>query len=110
MQNPKVSDNEKETIVEDGTLLDGTLVSSCSVVVNGKIRGEVTAPSLRVNATGSVHGKAKVDQIVSTGELSGEFEADLVQLAGVVRDETVLRANSLEVRLARTRRPPSGLR
>jgi cytoskeletal protein CcmA (bactofilin family) len=100
MQNPKVPDNEKETIVEDGTLLDGTLVSSCGIVVNGKIRGEVTAPSLRVNGTGSVHGKAKVDQIVSRGELSGEFEADLVQLAGVVRDETVLRANSLEVQLA----------
>jgi len=90
MQNPKVPDNEKKTIVEEGTLLDGTLVSSCGIVVNGKIRGEVTAPSLRVNGTGSVHGKAKVDQIVSTGELSGEFEADLVQLAGVVRDETVL--------------------
>lgn len=100
MQNPKVLDADKQTIVEDGTILDGTLVSSCAIVVSGKVRGEVTAPSLRVNGTGSVHGKAKVDQIVSAGELSGDFEADVVKLAGVVRDETMLRANSLEVHLA----------
>jgi cytoskeletal protein CcmA (bactofilin family) len=100
MQNPKVPNADKRTVVEEGTLLDGSLVSSCAIVVNGEIRGEVTAPSLQVNGTGSVKGKAKVDQIVSAGELSGDFEADLVQLAGVVRDGTILRANSLEVHLA----------
>jgi len=99
MQSPKMADTEKRTIVEEGTHLKGSLVSSCPVVVNGRLDGEMIGPSLRVNGTGSVHGKAKVDQIMSEGELSGEFEADLMQLSGVVQDETIVRAKSLEVKL-----------
>jgi cytoskeletal protein CcmA (bactofilin family) len=100
MQSPKTADTEKRTIVEDGTHLKGSLASTCAIVVNGTIDGEVTGPSLRVNGTGSVRGKVKVDQLASEGELSGEFEADLVQLSGVVRDETIVRAKSLEVKLS----------
>jgi hypothetical protein len=36
----------------------------------------------------------------SQGELSGEFDADTLQLSGVVKDKTVVRAKSLEVKLA----------
>jgi hypothetical protein len=86
--------------VEDGTRLDGSLISNCPIEVNGKIEGEVTAPSLRINDTGSVRGKVKVDEIESKGEMSGEFEADVVRLAGVLRDDSILRAKSLEVKLA----------
>jgi len=38
---------------------------------------------------------------VRGGELAGEFDADMVQLSGRVRDKTKIRAQSLEVRLKR---------
>jgi hypothetical protein len=55
-----------------------------------------------VSATGAVHGRAKVGAVRSEGELSGEFDAESVELAGSVRDNTVIRARSLEVKLAST--------
>ena len=51
-----------------------------------------------------MHGKVKVGEIRSQGELAGEFDADIVQLSGTVKDNTVIRAKSLEVKLA----PPNG--
>jgi cytoskeletal protein CcmA (bactofilin family) len=90
----------KRTLVEEGTQFKGSLSSSCPIVVRGRIDGDVSAPSLQVSSTGAVHGKVKVGSIESEGELSGEFDADVIQLSGVVRDKTVVRAKSLEVKLA----------
>ena len=47
-----------------------------------------------------MHGKVKVGEMQSQGELAGEFDADVVQLSGTVKDNTVIRAKSLEVKLA----------
>src|SRR5205814_4865169 len=90
----------KRTLVEEGTQFTGTLSSSCPIVVKGRIDGDISAPSLQVSSTGSVHGKVKVGAIESQGELSGEFDADVIQLSGTVKDKTVVRAKSLEVKLA----------
>ena len=49
---------------------------------------------------GAVHGKVKVGEIRSQGELAGEFDADVVVLSGTIKDNTVIRAKSLEVKLA----------
>jgi cytoskeletal protein CcmA (bactofilin family) len=89
----------KRTLIEDGTDFNGTLSSTCPIVVNGRVEGEVSGPSLHVSTTGSVSGKVKVKQIRSEGELSGEFDADEVQLSGRVKDATVIRARSLEAKL-----------
>jgi cytoskeletal protein CcmA (bactofilin family) len=89
----------KKTLVEEGTQFKGSLSSSCPIVVRGKIEGDVTAPSLQVSATGAVHGKVKVGEVQSQGELAGEIDADVVQLSGSVKDKTVVRAKSLEVKL-----------
>ena len=89
----------KQTLVEEGTHFKGSLASNCPVVVRGKIEGDVAAPSLNVSASGSVHGTVKVTDLRSAGELLGDFEAETVQLSGVVKDKTKLRAKSLEVRL-----------
>jgi cytoskeletal protein CcmA (bactofilin family) len=93
----------KHTIVEEGSSFKGTLTSSCPIHVHGRIEGEVETPALTVSATGAVHGRAKVGEVRSQGELSGEFDADSVELAGTVRDNTVIRARSLEVKLSSTR-------
>jgi cytoskeletal protein CcmA (bactofilin family) len=91
---------DRRTIVEEGTTFKGKLESSCPVLVSGRIEGDLAAPSLSVSATGAVQGKVHVASLQSEGELCGEFEADRVQLAGVVRDHTVIRAQTLEIKLA----------
>jgi cytoskeletal protein CcmA (bactofilin family) len=98
--NLKDGDSDKKTLVEDGTQFKGAIDSIVPIVVRGKIEGEVRAPSLRINETGSVRGRVTVQEIVSDGELSGELDADLVQLSGVVKDKTIIRAKSLQVKLA----------
>ena len=95
--------NEKRTIVEEGTRFKGTLSSSCPVDVRGRVDGEIETPALTVSASGAVHGQAKVGSVRSDGELSGEFDADTVQLSGVVRDNTVIRARALDVKLSSER-------
>jgi cytoskeletal protein CcmA (bactofilin family) len=98
MSEPKQT--EKRTLVEEGTELKGSLTSTCPVLVRGRIEGDVKAPSLTVSPTGSVSGKAHVGELQAEGELSGEFDADVVQLSGKVQDRTVIRAKTLSVQLA----------
>jgi len=102
MNDPKagVRPTDKKTLVEEGTKFKGTLSSSCPIVVRGTIEGEITGPSLVVSASGSVSGVVKVDEIQSEGELAGEYDAHTVQLSGTIKDKTVIRAKSLEVKLS----------
>ena len=91
----------KRTLIEEGTELKGTLTSSCPIVVMGRVEGEMKGPSVEVTETGVLSGKAKVAELRSRGELAGEFDADVVELSGRVRDKSVIRAASLEVSLKR---------
>jgi cytoskeletal protein CcmA (bactofilin family) len=90
----------KHTIVEEGSRFKGSLASDCPVDVRGRIDGEIETPALTVSASGAVHGQAKVTSLRSEGELSGTFDADTVELAGKVRDNTVIRAHKIALRLA----------
>jgi cytoskeletal protein CcmA (bactofilin family) len=94
-----MSDSPKQTILEDGTEFDGSVKSKCPITVSGKLKGEVSAPALTITASGSVHGQVKVSHLKSQGELSGEIDAENVELAGKVNDQTTIRATSLEVTL-----------
>lgn len=89
----------KQTIVEDGTELRGTIASTCPVVVRGRVEGEIDTPALLISENGAVHGRVKVGSLRSQGEISGEFDAETVELAGRVKDNTIIRAKSLEVKL-----------
>ena len=91
--------NGRKTLVEEGTQFKGSLSSDCPIEVKGRIEGDLSAPALAVSTSGAVHGRVKVGQIQSQGELAGEFDADVVQLSGTVKDNTVIRAKSLEVKL-----------
>jgi cytoskeletal protein CcmA (bactofilin family) len=104
MTDQRSSAGGKKTLVEEGTQFKGALSSNCPVEVKGRVEGEVTAPALSVSETGAVHGKIKVGELNSQGELAGEFDADVVQLSGMIKDSTIIRAKSLEVKLA----APSG--
>jgi cytoskeletal protein CcmA (bactofilin family) len=92
--------SDKRTLVEEGTQLEGSLTSTCPVLVRGKIEGKVNAPALTVSPSGSVSGKVKVGELQAEGQISGEFDADVVQLSGTVHDRTVIRAKTLSVQLA----------
>ncbi len=100
MTDAKNTTNDRKTLVEEGTQFKGSLSSNCPIDVRGRIEGDVTAPALSVAAGGAVHGKVKVGEIRSQGELAGEFDADVVQLSGTIKDNTVIRAKSLEVKLS----------
>lgn len=90
----------RHTVVEEGTEFKGALTSSCPIDVRGRVEGDIATPALTVSTTGAVHGRVKVGSVRSEGELSGEFDAESVELAGKVRDNTVIRARSLEVKLS----------
>jgi cytoskeletal protein CcmA (bactofilin family) len=93
----------KITVVEEGTEFRGTLTSSCPIDVRGRVEGDLQTPALTVSASGAVHGRVKVGEVRSEGEISGEFDADKIELAGTVRDNTVIRARSLDVKIASSR-------
>jgi cytoskeletal protein CcmA (bactofilin family) len=102
MADPKMAEapaSGKKTLVEEGTEFRGSMVSKCPVVVSGKVDGEVHAPSLTVSASGGVYGKVRVGEILSEGEIAGEFEAETVRLSGRVNNNTLIRARSIEVNL-----------
>jgi cytoskeletal protein CcmA (bactofilin family) len=90
----------KQTVIEDGTEFEGVVVSLSGLAVSGKLKGEVTAPALTVERSGTVDGRVRVEKLVSHGQLSGEIEAESVELGGRVGDRTILRANEIEVKLS----------
>jgi cytoskeletal protein CcmA (bactofilin family) len=90
----------KETLIEQGTEFKGSFASDCPIVVKGRVEGDISAPSLVVSRTGAVSGMVKVKELRSEGELAGEYDADSISLSGRVKDQTVIRARVLEVKLA----------
>lgn len=90
----------KQTLIEDDTEFKGKLSSKCPVVVKGTVDGEVAGPSLHVSSTGTVTGNVKVTELRSEGTIGGEFDAENIHLAGTVKNNTVIKARSLEVKLA----------
>lgn len=99
METQKASDMNRLTVVEEGTEFRGSMTSSCSVIVKGKIAGDLTSPALTVTPSGVVSGKVKVGTLASQGEIAGEFEAEHAHLSGRVSDATIVRAKTLEVKL-----------
>lgn len=89
----------KQTLLEEGTVFKGTLKSSCPIVVNGTIEGEVTAPEITITRTGTVLGTIKAKTLRSYGMLAGNVDAGDVFLFGAVRSNTVIKARALEVKL-----------
>lgn len=97
----------KQTVIEHGTEFEGSISSSCNILLSGKFKGELLAPALTIEPSGSVEGCVKVDQLVSRGELSGDIEAQSVELCGKVSDRTVINAQTLEVKLSK---PSEGIK
>ena len=89
-----------QTVLEEGTEIDGSIRSKCPITVSGKLKGDVCAPSLTITQSGSVSGQVKVSEFKSEGDIAGEIDAESVELSGHVSDHTIIRASSLQVKLA----------
>jgi cytoskeletal protein CcmA (bactofilin family) len=87
----------KTTLVHEGTEIKGNVASTCPILVMGRIEGEISGPSMDVAESGKVSGRIKVTELCCRGEIAGQFEAESVKLSGRVHDQTLIRAQSLEV-------------
>lgn len=90
---------QKRTLVEEGTSFKGSLTSTCPILVQGSIEGEVEGPAVTISATGAVSGKIATGALKSDGKIAGDFDVDTAQLSGTVEKNTVIRASSLDVKL-----------
>jgi cytoskeletal protein CcmA (bactofilin family) len=99
MRMPSEMKTPKQTLVEAGTEFKGSLKSSCPVVVNGTIDGDIDAPTLNIAITGAILGSVKAKTLRSQGTLSGNVEAEEVFLSGAIRSKTVIKTRRLEVKI-----------
>ena len=65
----EASKTPKQTVVEEGTEFKGTIKSSCAVVINGTIDGDVDAPEVTITRSGSIAGAVKATKLRSQGTL-----------------------------------------
>ncbi len=91
---------QARTIVDEGTKFKGSLTSTCPILVQGAVDGEVSGPAVTVSATGSVSGKVVAGSVKSAGSLAGSFDVDSAQIAGAVASDTVVRAGSVHLKLS----------
>jgi cytoskeletal protein CcmA (bactofilin family) len=75
---------EKRTLVEEGTRFKGSLTSTCAILVQGSIEGDVEGPSVTVSATGAVSGKITAGALKSDGQLAGAIENNTVVKAAAI--------------------------
>lgn len=90
-----MADDIKTTMIEDGTAFDGAIQSLGPVRVSGDMQGKLEAPEVTVTDSGAVRGEIQVGTLESNGELGGRIEAEVVRLAGRVKDDTVIEAKTL---------------
>ena len=96
------SPSEPMTIVQEGTRFKGDFLSSCPIVVNGQIEGDVKAPSVTVTNSGALQGNVEAKTIACRGTVSGVLEADTIELSGAIAQNTVIRAQRLRLNIEST--------
>lgn len=89
----------RQTLVDKGTTLKGGIVSSCPVLVNGNIEGDLEVPELTVSSTGTVRGTVTANSVRSEGTIGGQLKAKRIELSGVVLPNTIIEADELDIQL-----------
>ena len=93
---------EPTTVVEEGTEFRGDFTSRCPVLVNGRIEGDVKAPTVTVTKSGALQGKVEAKTISCRGSVAGVLEADTIELSGAIARDTVVRAQRLNLNVEST--------
>src|SRR5678815_4830518 len=93
---------ENATIVEEGTEFRGSFTSTRPILVNGRIHGDVTAPAVLVTTSGVLQGNVEAKTISCRGSAAGVFDADTIELSGAIAQNTVIRAQRLNLKIVST--------
>ena len=93
---------EPATIVQDGTDFRGDFTSKCPIIVNGRIQGDVKAPTVTITNSGVLQGKVEAKTIACRGSVSGVLEADAIELSGDIAQNTIVRAQRLRLNIEST--------
>jgi cytoskeletal protein CcmA (bactofilin family) len=96
---PTAVSSIRDTIVEEGSTLRGSLASRGRILVMGRLDGDIDSPAVEVTETGALSGTIKAGVLRSRGALGGLLEANEIDLGGRVLDQTVIRARDLAVAL-----------
>jgi cytoskeletal protein CcmA (bactofilin family) len=91
------SQAEPTTIVAEGTHFRGDFTSRCPMLVNGRIDGDVKAPTVTVTPSGALQGKIEANTITCSGSVAGVLEADSIELSGAIARDTIVRAQRLNL-------------
>jgi cytoskeletal protein CcmA (bactofilin family) len=90
------------TIVEEGTAFKGTFKSTCPLIVNGRVEGDVSAPAVTVTSSGVLSGNVEAKAISCRGSAAGVFDADTIELSGAIAQNTIIRAQRLNLKIVST--------
>lgn len=71
----KKSTSKIETIIGPGTEMEGNLRTAESIRIDGKIKGEVSAESVILGASGVVLGDISANRVVVAGRVKGNVSA-----------------------------------
>ncbi|RDV04014.1 bactofilin family protein [Undibacter mobilis] len=83
----KNSLDENTAYIGEGVVLKGEISVPDTILVDGRVEGEVTAKTIRVGATGSVAGTVRVTEAEIKGQVSEKIEVKqllTVRTGGVV--------------------------
>ena len=97
-----VAPEELATIVEEGSEFRGNFTSSRPIIVNGRIEGDVRAPAVMVTNSGAIQGNVEAKTISCRGSAAGVLDADTIELSGAIAQNTVIRAQRLNLNIVST--------
>lgn len=68
------------TVIAAGTLINGNIDCDGDLLVDGRVRGSVSAESLMVSAEGCIEGEAAAEDVVVEGYIKGPVRARHIHL------------------------------
>jgi len=68
--------SSKPSILSEGFVFEGTIVSDGVLNISGTVRGTVTAKSVLIDSTGQVDGELNTENLVIKGNLKGDVNCD----------------------------------
>lgn len=75
------------TIIAQGCVVEGAIMSDSDIQVDGVVIGPVRCATLNIGQTGEVRGDVTAESVTVRGAVAGAISARLVQLAASARVE-----------------------
>lgn len=85
------------SIISTDLIMNGTLVSTGDIQIDGKIEGDIRTTSLTVGDKAFIHGEIVADEVIVRGKVMGTIRARRVQLASTCHVEGTILHEALAV-------------